>query len=310
MFKFLFLFTLIHPALAQDTMKKFSNPYLIILGNVQDAGSPQLGCTKNCCKNLFIHPDNKRKVASLGIVDPLNKKSFLIDATPDITAQLYLLQSCLENALSAPNAIFLTHAHIGHYIGLIYFGKEAMDSKEIPVYAMPRMKNFLENNGPWDQLIKRQNILLRVMQGNKSVHASSYITITPFLVPHRDEYSETVGYTIVGPNRKVLYIPDIDKWTHWDQNIVKKISEVDYALIDGTFFGENELSNRNMAEVPHPLITESMNFFKDLSTKEKNKIYFIHLNHTNPLLNQKSKEYQWVISSGYHVAEFGQLLSL
>ena len=130
------------------------------------------------------------------------------------------------------------------------------------------------------------------------------VRIVPFLVPHRDEYSETVGFMITGPNKSVIFIPDIDKWEKWDRDIIEEISRVDYAFIDGTFYDGEEINNRDISEIPHPFIIESMTKFKKLPSKEKSKIYFIHLNHTNPLLDPGSEASQQVSSRGFHVARF------
>jgi pyrroloquinoline quinone biosynthesis protein B len=284
---------------------------LIILGNVQDGGSPHIGCKKDCCKYLFTHPDPERKVVSLGIIDPENKKSFIFEATPDFPAQLKNLQQhCPFSTKETPDGIFLTHAHIGHYTGLMYLGKEAMNSKNISVYAMPRMKIFLEQNGPWSQLVKINNIDLQPLENNKPVILTPHLTVTPFKVPHRDEYSETVGYIIEGPNKKVLFIPDIDKWEKWDTDIIATIAKVDYAFIDGTFYDGEEISNRNISEIPHPFIIESMNKFKSLSPAEKNKIYFIHFNHTNPALIADSKQSKIILENGFNIARRNLVIKL
>ena len=129
-------------------------------------------------------------------------------------------------------------------------------------------------------------------------------------MPHRDEFSETVGYIITGPNKSALFIPDINKWDIWKKNIIEEIAKVDYAFIDATFYSGDEINLRNMSEIPHPFVIESMALFKNLPTSEKIKIYFIHLNHTNPLLNPKSNEWAKVIKSGFHVALFGEQIKL
>jgi pyrroloquinoline quinone biosynthesis protein B len=278
------------------------NTSLVILGNVQDAGSPQIGCKKKCCKKLFQSPDKNRKVVSLGLVDGENHKTYLFDATPDISSQIKTLTQ-LEKVDSSEftDGIFLTHAHIGHYSGLIYLGKEATDAQNIPVYVMPRMEDFLSNNGPWSQLVKRENIILQKMTPNKPIHISDSISVTPILVPHRDEYSETVGYRIKGPNKSALFIPDIDKWEKWDRNIIEEIKQVDYAFLDATFYSGKEINNRDISHIPHPFVIESLQKFKNLSPSEKNKIIFIHFNHTNPLLDEESQESNYVIRQGYNI---------
>jgi len=277
---------------------------LVILGTLQDGGSPHIGCTKECCKDLFQNPDQSRKVVSLGLIDPQNKTSYLFEATPDISIQMKILKQFGANEVKeTPDGIFVTHAHIGHYSGLMYLGKEAMNTKGITVYAMPCMKKFLEENGPWSQLVSTENILVKELVAGKSERLTSTITVTPFMVPHRDEYSETVGYVIQGPTKRALFIPDIDKWEKWERNIVDEINNVDYAFIDATFFDAVEINNRDIREIPHPFIIESMKLFADLPATEKKKIYFIHLNHSNPILNPESKQAKLVSENGFNIAQ-------
>ena len=288
-----------------------SNPFLVILGNIQDAGSPHMGCEKSCCKNLFENPDPNRKVISLGIVDPEEKKYWMIEATPDFTEQCNALKkiAAFEHG-KLPDAIFLTHAHIGHYTGLMYLGRESYNSANVPIYAMTRMKGFLIQNGPWSQLLKLENIKINNIDHLQEIELSSRVSISPFLVPHRDEFSETVGYEIKGPNKTILFIPDIDKWGKWNQNLLDKIKIIDMALVDGTFYDSKEINYRDMSEIPHPFVVETMELFNKESNKEKSKIKFIHLNHTNPLINSSSNERKELENKGFSVGEFKELIQL
>lgn len=280
----------------------------LVLGTIQDAGSPHIGCKKDCCKDLFIKDNRERKVVALGLIDSFENKRCLIEASPDIAVQLKELSNGCDSEI--PDAIFLSHAHIGHYSGLMYLGREAMNAKNVKVFVMPRMNYFLKNNGPWNQLLNLNNIALHDLKHDSSIHISKQISITTFTVPHRDEYSETVGYLIKGPNKKALFIPDIDKWEKWSRSIGSLIKQVDFAFIDGTFYDGKELEGRNMSEIPHPFIVETMERFKHLSESEKRKIFFIHLNHTNPALNKNSEEYNTIQEKGFRVAELHQVFHL
>ena len=286
-------------------------PYLVILGNVQDAGSPHMGCEKVCCKDLFKTPDPSRKVVSIGIVDPNNKKYWMIEASPDFSTQSRLLKdiSNFEHS-KTPDGIFLTHAHIGHYSGLMYLGKESFNSDNVPVYAMTRMKGFLIQNGPWSQLFKLENIKINNIDHEKIFSLSNKITITPFLVPHRDEFSETVGFKIKGPNKSILFIPDIDKWGKWNKSLLTEIKKVDLALVDGTFYDAEEVNHRDISEIPHPFIVETIELFKSEKKELKSKIKFIHLNHTNPLLNDNSNATKKINEQGFSVAHFKEIITL
>tara|TARA_B100002051_G_scaffold162144_1_gene153122 strand:- start:11 stop:931 length:921 start_codon:yes stop_codon:yes gene_type:complete len=280
-----------------------SNYTLKILGVVQDGGMPHLGNNKTCCENI----KQDKYVTSLMLMNNENNESFLFDASPDINKQLNFMGDRIKKDLKG---IFLTHAHIGHYTGLMYFGREALNSKLVNVYAMPRMKKFLEENGPWSQLVSLQNISIIELSNESKISIDSNVIVQPVEVPHRAEFSETVGYKIYGPNKTALFIPDIDKWYLWEKSIVDEIKQVDYAIIDATFYDSKEVNYRDISEIPHPFVTESMDLFDSIDIKEKNKIYFIHLNHTNPLLNEQSKQYKSVITKGYNVAKEEMILDL
>ena len=307
--KFLTILFIIFSCLSYS-QKEFS-PYIIVLGTIQDAGSPHMGCERSCCISLFENPDPNRKVVSLGLVDPLEKKYWLIEASPDFITQCRELKkiSAFEHGKS-PDGIFLTHAHIGHYTGLMYLGKESHNSKNVPVFAMTRMKGFLIKNGPWSQLFKLNNIRINNLNHQEEIKLSNNLSITPFLVPHRDEFSETVGFKINGPKKSVLFIPDIDKWGKWNKNLIKEIKSVDVALLDGTFYDNKEVNNRNISDIPHPFIVETMDLFKQEKNSEKFKINFIHFNHTNPLLDSNSAALIRLKESGFNMAKFKDVINL
>lgn len=278
-----------------------TDPYIYILGVAQDAGYPQTGCYEPHCMPGWRDARLRRNAVSLGLVDPAGQKKYLFDATPGFPEQLYELEMEAPSGQFELAGIFLTHAHIGHYTGLMFLGHEAMGASNVPVYAMPRMTQFLENNGPWSQLVSFRNIVLKPLQNAESQSLGA-LKVTPFLVPHRDEYSETVGYRIDGPNKSAIYIPDINKWSEWQTDLATLINTVDYALIDATFFADDELPGRDMSKVPHPFVTESMELLGDLPAGERNKVWFIHMNHTNPLLDGESKESMSVQSRGFNIA--------
>jgi pyrroloquinoline quinone biosynthesis protein B len=233
----------------------------------------------------------------------------MFDATPHFSEQLFELDKEAPGDRFELAGIFLTHAHIGHYTGLMFLGHEVMGAHDVPVYAMPRMSDYLVNNGPWSQLVAFRNIVLKPLQNHAAVSLGG-LKVTPFLVPHRDEYSETVGYRIDGPNKSALFIPDINKWSSWDTDIAELVKSVDYALIDATFYADGELPGRDMSKIQHPFVVESMRAFADLSPIERGKVWFIHMNHTNPLLNKHSEERKFVESEGFKVAVKGLRLPL
>jgi len=246
---------------------------------------------------------------ALGVLDAQNGQKFLFEATPDLPSQLFALNEALATPGTLPTGIFLTHGHMGHYTGLLYLGREAAGASAVPVYAMPRMANFLTTNAPWSQLVALRNIELRPLAAGQEIRLNPALQVRPFLVPHRDEFTETVGFEIKGQHKKAVFIPDIDKWSKWPTNLPEVVENADYVLIDATFYRNGEIA-RDMAEVPHPFVVETIKLLQTLPAAQRAKVYFIHFNHTNPLLNPDSPEQREVQRLGFHVATEGLQLPL
>jgi len=292
--------------LACNTAEKTpQTPYVMVLGVAQDAGYPQMNCKKDCCKQAWENPELQRTTSCLVIIDPTTNQQWIIDATPNIKEQLQLLKQ--KTGKEKIDGVLLTHAHMGHYTGLMHFGREVMGTNGIPVFAMPKMTTFLEENGPWSQLVELENISLQKLKSDSTFSLNENIKVKPFLVPHRDEFSETVGYEILINNKSLIFIPDIDKWERWDKNIVELIKKVDYAFLDATFYKNGELK-RDMSEIPHPFVEESMELFSDLTETDRQKVHFIHFNHTNPLLIEGSTAQKEVLKKGFNLAKQDQII--
>lgn len=284
-----------------------NDPFLMVLGIAQDAGFPQADCQKECCREVWKDQTNQRMVACLAFVDPQNDQFWLFDATPDFKFQVQKVKEIFPEAKLA--GIFLTHAHIGHYTGLMQLGREAMGAAQVPVYTMPRMKNFLETNGPWSQLVALKNIETKALKADSAIVLNTKFEVTPMLVPHRDEFSETVGFAIKSNQKNALFIPDIDKWQLWERSILEEVQACDIVFLDGTFYQNGEIPGRDMSEIPHPFIMESLETFKPLPLSEKSKIHFIHFNHTNPVLQKDSEAFKNVLQQGFQIAEEGQIFN-
>ena len=300
----LLLYFIVTILLPNQIIGQDKEPFLVVLGVAQDGGFPQAGCKKSCCEKSWINLKKREYVSCVAWVDPIHKKYWLFDATPDMPEQMHYLSEKYNVELAG---IFLTHAHIGHYTGLTHLGREVMGTKNIPVFALPRMYKYLSEHGPWKQLVELNNIQLIPLEADVPIQIADWFEVTAIKVPHRDEFSETAGFVVKGHVKSFFYLPDIDKWEKWDRAIEKYIIETDYSFLDGTFFNPLELPGRNMAEIPHPFIIESMERWKELPENEKNKIHFIHLNHTNPLLQKNHPYKKQLLLSGYNIAKMGDI---
>ena len=279
---------------------------VVVLGTVQDGGAPHIMCLKSCCTNLSHKEKAARQVTALGLSFGTTDY-YLFEASPNITLQMQQMHALGHLNLAG---IFLTHAHIGHYMGLLYLGREAWGANKIPVYAMPKLRAFLRENGPWSQLVDLENITLQALENKQPQQLPQGIKVTPFVVPHRDEFSETVGYYVAGPNKTALFLPDIDKWDKWEKDICEVIKEVDYAFIDASFYDAAEINYRPIAEIPHPFVIETLERLNELEDNDRKKVFFIHMNHTNPLLDPESEATKRVRALGFSVARIGDTFSL
>jgi pyrroloquinoline quinone biosynthesis protein B len=270
----------------------------ILLGTAQDGGVPQAGCGCAQCRAARSDSTQCQWVACLGLVDQRSHQSWLIDATPDFREQVHALD---ELAPDSPlSGIFLTHAHVGHYAGLIHLGREAWDTRGLSVYASPRMATFLRENGPWSQLVDLNNVELKLLAAGHEVELSPRLWLTPLPVPHRDEFSDTLAFVVCGPERKLFYCPDIDSWDRWEYELRCFVDGMDVALLDGTFFGVDELPGRDLNEIPHPLATDTAGRLTGVDSD----VRLIHLNHSNPLLTP-GRERSWLAARGIGLGAFG-----
>ena len=263
---------------------------VVVLGIAQDGGMPHLGCEKGPCAAARRGERPAARVACLGITD--GKRGWLVDATPDLPAQVHAL------GVRAPEGIFLTHAHVGHYAGLVFLGKEVFGAKGLPVHATERMRGFLAANEPWKRLVDEGRVVLR----DSAAVDLGGVRVSAIPVPHRDELSDTVAYLIEGPRRRVLWLPDIDSWEKWERPVREIVASVDLAFLDACFWSGEELGNRAQGEVPHPPVVHSMGLLEGLGER----VRWIHLNHTNPLWEDPSPSE----SRGFRVAREGESFGL
>ena len=286
---------------------------LVVLGAGQDAGAPQIG---NNDDPGWSDPAFRLTATSLALVDRRSGSRYLFEATPHITEQMQRL-----DALSPPESpglgidgVFLTHAHIGHYAGLMFFGLAAAGAHRIPVHVMPRFADYLRGNGPWSQLVALGNISITELAEREPHALPGGIAVTPYPVPHRDEYSETVGLVVTTPGLRFLFLPDIDSWKEWEAGqglaLEAMLETVDLAFLDATFFDDDELPGRDMSEIPHPRVTGTMDRLQGLPDALRSRVHFIHYNHTNPIRFPDSPESRRVVDRGFGIARSGQRLCL
>ncbi|HLT38081.1 MAG TPA: MBL fold metallo-hydrolase [Enhygromyxa sp.] len=285
-----------------------------MLGIAQDGGLPHVACDCERCSAARVDPSRASFVASLAVIGAEPGQVWLVDATPDLPAQIELLADVRTFAPGRVDrrplaGILLTHAHIGHYLGLAQLGYEAASAEAIPVHASARMVEFLTGNAPWDQLVRLHNIEPGAVAPGQRIELGSGLSAEPLAVPHRGEYTDTFGWYLTGPHARALYIPDTDPWAKWTIDLDDALANVDLLLIDGTFYSADELPGRDLAEIGHPLMTDTMDRFQTRLGGGL-QVWFIHLNHSNPTLNPAAPERLELERRGFRVAAVGDQFSL
>ena len=249
---------------------------VVLLGVAQDAGLPQAGCD---CANCVTARTVGRNpcVVSLGIIDHTQQAFWMVDATPDFPQQLQMLRERAPGATFA--GLILTHAHMGHYTGLIHLGREAMDIRDITLWCSSKMTAFLRANAPWAGLLTDGNVAPREIRDGEPFSLSEGISVLPCQVPHRAEFTDTYAFLFSGDRQRLFYCPDIDSWDGLTFDIENTLKAGDTALLDGSFFSEEELPHRDMALIPHPLVTDTVRRYAN----KPYDLVLIHLNHTYPI---------------------------
>ena len=270
----------------------------ILLGNAQDGGLPQAGCYCAQCELARADPAQRKWVACLGLVDRVTRQGWLIDATPDLGEQLHALHDWAPDCSLA--GIALSHAHIGHYAGLIHLGREAWNTQDLPVYVSRKMADWIRQNAPWSQLVGLGNIQLHRLTVGGEVELSPNLSLQAVPVPHRGEFSDTLAFVVRGPARQLFYCPDVDGWDLWEHDLRRWVAGMDVALLDGTFFSADELPGRDLSQIPHPLVTDTARRLAGASSE----IWLIHLNHSNPL-HRPGPERDWLEKQGLGVGVVG-----
>ena len=288
---------------------------VIVLGRAQDGGLPHLGCERGCCVEAR-RTGRLETPACLGVRDLQSGALIMLEASPAIETQVALLHELTgttDRGRRPVDGILLTHAHIGHYAGLIQLGREVASTKSVPVWSTPRFAGFLRDNGPWSQLVKLGQIELKEISPGTTDGKTAPVVFEPlpgleveaFLVPHRDEFSDTVAYKLHGPRKTILFCPDVDRWDAHDGLLESLLDGVDVAYVDATFYDGRELPGRNILEVPHPPMIRTMELLQAMGRESPGRVRFIHLNHTNPALNDQDLQDE-IRGKGFPVAEVGE----
>ncbi len=280
---------------------------VMVLGSAQDGGMPQFGAHTALDEAARTGEIPRRFSSSVAVVGD-DGRVLLLDVGPDLKAHEEVLatNSAMGRRVeSTPiDGVVITHAHVGHYAGLLLFGRETHAADAMPCWVTAKMARFLESEAPWRLLVEQGHLDLRAHEPPASFEPWADLSVSLIPVPHRHEASDTVAISI---NGSALYLPDIDSWGEWSE-AEDVIGAHSTAFLDATFWSDTELPHRDMEAIKHPFVPDTLERFAHLAPSRR--LVLTHLNHTNPISDPASPEHAAVLEAGFEVAIEGLTIRL
>ncbi len=311
-----FLSTLAGAMLAPGAVTRAGELYALVLGSAQDAGLPQVGCyTDLCGLGRELHAAGRgRYASSIALIEPDDERFYLVDVTPDVTRQIDLIPEPSFRRRAGErrpfDGIFVTHAHVGHYAGLAVLGNEGLGIRDTPVYCTEALARFLSTNAPWSYMVDQGRIVPRPLALDRWHRIDRHLEVQLWKVPHRDEFADTVGFVFRGPTASLLFLPDINAWRLWDRDVAVAVASVDVALLDGSFWSADEVPGRAVEDIPHPLMTQTMDLLQGVVSAGQAHVVLTHLNNSNPALVEGGPQAREVERRGFRIAREGMRFAL
>ena len=302
-----------------------------ILGSAAGGGFPQWNCgcgncvgvRKNARENKF---SGKARTQAQIALSADGSTWFLAGASPDLAFQIESSPQLHPRALrdSPVAGVVLGSCDLDHVVGLLLL----RELQPLRVYAAPSilrilreensmfgMLNRVESQVVWTPMNSGAPFPLLSADGKDSglrcevyYLSGRYPKYVKSANLARDEATAAFFFEPAS-GKRVAYIPAVGSLS---DTLLEKIRHVDLLLFDGTFWSDDELlrvlgSGETAHQMGHIPVEESLRLLKSIAVGRK---MFIHLNNTNPILNELSPEYQAVRQAGWEVAEENWQLEL
>jgi pyrroloquinoline quinone biosynthesis protein B len=297
-----------------------------ILGSAAGGAFPQWNCACTNCRALRagIFRGKARSQTQLAITE--NGRSwFLLGASPDLRSQIEATPELhpREGLRQSPIAgVVLANADLDHVLGLLLL----RELQPLRVHGTASVRRILrENNSMFGMLqrIPSQTEWTDFQSGNEFVlrdaqGENSDLRCIPWsLSPHYPAYvtaerqsqltagEASMGFFLESPSgSRLAYMPAVPQLK---DDLVEKFDAADVLLFDGTFWSDDELirvqgSGQTARQMGHIPVEETL--IKLAGVRRPRKI-FLHINNTNPMLNEAGPQYRQVRSAGWEIAEDG-----
>jgi pyrroloquinoline quinone biosynthesis protein B len=248
---------------------------------------------------------------------------FLAGASPDLAFQIEATPELHPRALrDSPIAgVVLASADLDHVLGLLLL----RELQPLRVYGAASILKILREENSMFGMLNRidSQVAWTPMEASAAFEladaAGTELGLrceTYYLSGRYPKYVKSEGlaceataalffeseFSVLGSRKRVAYVPAVEKL---DDALLAKIEGANLLLLDGTFWSDDELirvqgSGETAHQMGHIPIEESLGVLKNVGVGRK---MFIHLNNTNPILNEAGPENRAARAAGWEVAE-------
>ena len=300
--------------------------HLKILGSAAGGGFPQWNCA---CPSCRLVRDGvaayKRRSQTQVAVSSDGKSWFLLGASPDLRSQI---EGCAElrpsdAVRSSPVAgVVLANADLDHTLGLLLL----RELQPLQVYAtnsvihvlrnqnsMFRMLNRVPDQARWQAIRPGTSFQLQTPKGENTGITCLPVPLSPRYPPYVEDSGLNSQEAVMGliltshSGRSLAYFPNVAAIS---AELRRQLSGADLVLFDGTFYSDDELiraqgSGQRAREMGHIPVGGPEGSLRQLAGLAASRKLYIHINNTNPMLNEASQEYAAVREAGWELAEDG-----
>lgn len=305
-----------------------------ILGTAAGGGFPQWNCACRNCRSLRSGTFPGRPRTQLQIAVSCDGISwFLLNASPDLRTQieaspfLYPRGSVRHSPISG---VLLTSADLDQSLGLLLL----RELQPLEIFATASIRRILREDNSmfsmlhrtpdqarWNDIVPGTAFELSSKTGEPlgseclpvSVATRFPSYVTPKRATELEPTEAVVGLILQSSSGKRLgYFPVV---AHLDQTLIQQLDSLDVLLFDGTFWTDDELiklqsaghTAREMGHIPVSSRGGSLDLLSGLRCPRK---MLVHINNTNPLLDETGPEYRHLREQGWEIAEDGCHLAL
>ena len=301
-----------------------------VLGSAAGGGFPQWNCACGNCSRLRAgHLHSKARSQAQVVVCPDAGKCYLLNASPDLRTQILSMPSLApaRPPRDTPIAgVLLTSADVDSVAGLLHL----REFQPLHIYATASVRRIVLGENRIFRVLERANppatwhdIPLNIwfplgVANSSSGEPSLRCRMVPLGGAYPDYVSEdlrrslppgeaVIGLVLAQGSKQAFYAPALpgrsDEWKNWARSS-------DLCLLDGTFWDENELisagvGSKTAREIGHVPLSGVGGLLEESNSGIRGRRVLIHINNTNPILDEESSEYREVRDAGWEIAYDG-----